>query len=79
MVSLHDTRSVREIAAQARTSPHDDLNLDSANDAWIIRRTSCVAVRRQGFSHIIGNVAHLHGAARYAAACRMVNQYRGRV
>jgi len=76
MNALHRTLPVREIAAQFGARTHGYV-LDGANDAWLDRdgRVS----ERKARTHYIGDVSHLHGAARISAACRIVNDYRARV
>lgn len=77
MNTLHRTLPVREIARQfgARFGGQSYV-LDGANDAWLDRdgRVS----ERRARTHFIGDVSHLHGAARISAACKIVNDYRAR-
>ena len=78
MNALHRTLPVREIARQfgARFGGQSYV-LDGANDAWLDREGR--VSERKARSHIIGDVSHLHGAARISAACKIVNDYRARV
>ena len=74
MTSLHALRTIRDICAQARRQPGDDLVLDNANDAWV--KPSGVVADRNAPRHVIGNVSHLFGAARVSAALRIVADHR---
>jgi hypothetical protein len=74
--TLHRNRPVREILRQARWQRGADLVLDDANDATLddLGRVS----ERNSRWHFIGDVSHLHGAARVSAALAVLSAYRGK-
>ena len=74
MNSLHNLRSVKDICAQGRRQPGEDLVLDSANDSWL--KASGIVACRNAPRHAIGDVSHLSGAARVSAALRIVANHR---
>lgn len=72
---FHRNRTVREIMRQARHQRDDNMVLDNANDAWLDAHGR--VSERHAREHFIGDVSHLHGAARVSAALAVVSAYRG--
>ena len=70
-LNLHHTRDMRDIARDMKAG--GVVVLDDANDAWLYTDGE-VATRAKG---IVGDVGHLRGAARIAAACKIVRKARG--
>lgn len=76
MNCLHDPRPIRDICRSVRFCGANPVALDDANDAWL-DDAGRVSERNSRF-HYIGDVSHLRGAARVAAARALLVAYRTR-
>ena len=73
---LHDPRPIRDICRSIRFYGANPVALDYANDVWL-DDAGRVSERNSRF-HYIGDVSHLRGAARVAAARTLLVAYRTR-
>lgn len=75
LYKYHRNRPVAEILRQYRHTKDAVMVLDNANDAYL--DAAGRVADRYAPLYFIGDVSHLHGAARVSAALAVVSSYRG--